>query len=303
MNQTSNGLLQRSLVVIVGGALAVFVLAAFITPWIARALLAFGAEEVEIVKVTVRSAQILAIITTLLALCVFRANTKSAWGLPSRAGLAGRLMSGFAIGVVSLGVGCLLLFVLDVRVTRVDLPTEASYWLNVLWRAALSALFIGVFEELWFRGGLYTLMQQCGGIPLALFGGTTVYAAAHFLDVPEDIFVGASQLHAMIGFESLVAAIQNVFQWQNLDSFVALFIAGLTLSLVRMRQGDVALCIGIHAGWVFMIKVFKKYTYDLTDGPYRALAGYYDDVIGWLVAACLTVLLFCVWRFMRVKPL
>ena len=282
-------------------ALVTLALAGLLTPWTAQVLFALGVEQLEVDALAVRVLEILAIIVTLYLLSVWRANTRKAWGIPERSGLAPRLALGFALGVLSLGVGCVLLFVLQVRVTRIDLSSDAGYWLSVVWRAALSAVAVGVLEELWFRGGLFALLQRAAGLPFALFGGAVIYAAAHFLNVPDAISITQSALHMQAGYEALAAALSNVFLWQNFDSFVALFIAGLSLTLVRMRHGDVAMCIGIHAGWVFTIKLFKKYTYILPRGPNRSFAGTYDDVIGWLVAACLLVLLLCLWKFVRVR--
>ena len=90
-------------------------------------------------------------------------------------------------------------------------------------------------------------------------------------------------------------AVSAVFRAENVDSFAALLVAGLALGLVRLRYGHVALAIGIHAGWVLTIKVFKKYTYILPESPQRYLAGSYDDFIGWVAVASLGVLLFMIW--------
>jgi membrane protease YdiL (CAAX protease family) len=161
----------------------------------------------------------------------------------------------------------------------------------------LSAAVVGVLEEVWFRGGLFTLLHRCSGVTAALFGGSVIYAGAHFLAVPGGVHSGEAQ--ALTAFEVLEAAAQNVFQMQHLDSFVALFIAGVTLGLVRLRQGDVVMCMGIHAGWVLTIKVFKKLTYLSPAQTNRFLAGHYDDVVGWTASVCLLVMLIFVWRYMR----
>ena len=181
------------------------------------------------------------------------------------------------------------------RTTRYDLITAAEHWIRVLIGALLSATIIALVEEVWFRGGLFTALERSGGPVLALWLGAVVYAAAHFLDLPED---HAAPDGLLAGFIVLGDAAASVFQWRNLDSFLALLVAGLALGLVRLRDGHVALCIGIHAGWVLTIKVFKKYTYIEPDSPLHALAGAYDGVIGWAAVVPLGLLLLGVWLFL-----
>ena len=68
----------------------------------------------------------------------------------------------------------------------------------------------------------------------------------------------------------------------SLDSFLALAAVGVFLSLIRLKTGSLAQCIGVHAGWVLVIKVFRKMT-DLDPmSPWAFLVGNYDGTIGYL---------------------
>jgi membrane protease YdiL (CAAX protease family) len=268
-----------------------------ISPGIVDALQALGATGARLDEVTIRTLELVAIALTVIALMLFGGGGKAAWGVPRRRGLARRLSVGFVCGLLSLGAVCAVLYAFGVRVVRPDLSMEAGYWLRVFASAMLSAVAVGVLEELWFRGGLFTLLRRCGGVASALFGGSALYAAAHFLAIPGGLNAGESQQWTAL--QVLAAAAQNIFQLQHLDSFVALFIAGVTLGLLRLRQGDVAMCIGIHAGWVLTIKVFKKLTYLLPEGTNRSLAGHYDEVIGWVAVVCFAVMLILIWRFVH----
>lgn len=46
---------------------------------------------------------------------------------------------------------------------------------------------------------------------------------------------------------------------------------------------------GIHAGWVLAIKVFKRVTDTNALSDYAFLTGSYDKVIGYLAAICIAV--------------
>ncbi len=74
------------------------------------------------------------------------------------------------------------------------------------------------------------------------------------------------------------------WQWRNLDSFVALLLVGIFLGLVRRRTGHIGWCIGLHAGWVFVIQVARALTADDPTAPLAWLTGDYDGIIGWLAA-------------------
>ena len=81
------------------------------------------------------------------------------------------------------------------------------------------------------------------------------------------------------------------------DSLIALFIAGLFLSLVREKTGNIALCIGIHAGWVFTIKMTKEVTHLDTNASTAFLVGSYDNIIGWAATGVLGVVTLWYWRY------
>ena len=75
-----------------------------------------------------------------------------------------------------------------------------------------------------------------------------------------------------------------------IDSLLALFAAGVFLSLVRLRTGNIAQCIGIHAGWVLVIKVTKSISTVNYESGWGFLVGTYDGVIGFMGFAWLCLL-------------
>ena len=279
-----------------GGGLAVTVIVTgLLAPVLATALQDLGAQGATLAEVCVRTLQLTAIAVTfaLLALVspVAPGRMRDAWGVPERRRLARRLAAGLAIGIVSIGLVCGLLFALGVRLVRPELETGAGAWAGIVAGAALSAVAVALLEEFWFRGGLHTLLQRIGGVHVAVWGGAALYAAAHFLEPAADVHVSGP----FAGFVMLGHLVGQVFEPVNVDSLAALLAAGVALAVARVRDGDVALAIGIHAGWVLTIKIFKKFTYVSTESGYRALAGHYDDLIGWLAAGVLALLAVGLW--------
>ena len=244
--------------------------------------------------VNARVLEIAAVVLIVPLLAVLGGGGLRAWGVPSSGRPWRRAGQGALLGIASLAPVCAILFLLDVRVMRVDLVADPQLWIATIAAAAASAVVVALKEELFFRGGLFTALTRAGGAVLALWAGAAVYAAAHFLIAPAAL-AGAPPRS---GFHVLGQALGAVPQIANLDSFLALLCAGLVLGVARLRDGDIALCLGIHFGWVLTIKLFKKLTYVSDLAPMRVLAGRYDDVIGWLAALALAALALALWRWL-----
>ena len=285
-----------ALVVLAGALVATVLATVLISPVLLASLQGMGATAT-LAGVTTRTLQIVAIVVTGVVLRQTGGGGRIAWGIPARDRLWPRVMLGVGYGWLSLGAVCALVYLSEVRILRPGLSLEPVFWLRVITGALIAAVSVSLLEELWFRGGLFAMLSRLRGLSWAVTGSAVLYAGTHFLDVPDD---GKNIPVSVLGsLEVLHIAVLSVFQIKNLDSFVALLVAGLMLALVRTRHGDAAVCIGIHLGWVFVIKVFKKATVMAPDLPGQRLVGNYDGVIGWLAAACLAVMLILIWRFMR----
>jgi len=79
------------------------------------------------------------------------------------------------------------------------------------------------------------------------------------------------------------------------DSFLALLVAGVFLSMVRERTGNICWVIGIHAGWVLVIKLTKLLTDTATSEGLSPWIGHYDRVTGWLAAIWLALVAGLYW--------
>ena len=75
------------------------------------------------------------------------------------------------------------------------------------------------------------------------------------------------------------------------DAFLCLFAVGFVLASIRAKTGNIAACIGLHAGWVWVI----LFTRELTQNPSATrslsfLLSQFDGFIGWLVLVWTIVL-------------
>jgi membrane protease YdiL (CAAX protease family) len=216
-------------------------------------------------------------------------NNAEALGFGARRPLFVRSVAlGWLMGVAILLVLALTLLALQVRVP----DAQGADWLASLSRRALQALvgglLIGLLEETFFRGALYSAVRRRGSVLSAVFWTAFLYALLHFMKphpLPDGMALdwdGVAHMFAHV--------FTGVFQWKHVDSMAALFLVGVFLGLVRERTGHIGWCIGLHAGWVLVIQVTRH----LTDGNdaslYAFLVGDYDGMIGWLAAGWIGLL-------------
>ncbi len=219
------------------------------------------------------------------------------YGIQRRA-FAHALTRGWLIGVAILLVLVICLLLLGVRVPAAWGPGFAARLLEKAVAALIGGLLIGLLEETFFRGALFTaIRRRGGGVAAAAAWSALLYALVHFLKphaLPAGVafdWAGAWQMftHVFVG----------IWQWTHVDSLVALFLVGIFLALVRERSGHIAWGVGLHAGWVFVIQVSRRLT-DGNDGaPLAFLAGDYDGIIGWLAALWIGLLAAAYWRLSR----
>lgn len=214
------------------------------------------------------------------------------YGVPRPAILAA-LWRGWLIGVAILAVLAGALLALGVRVPE----TLGPGWAGALALKALGALaaglLIGLLEETFFRGALFAAVRRRGGAWPAVLWTALLYALLHFMK-PHPLPAGTPFDWAG-GGQMLAEVFTGVFQWRHADSLAALFLVGVFLGLVRERTGHVGWCIGLHAGWVFVIQLTRHLTDDDPAAAAAWLAGDYDGVIGWLAAAWIGLLALA-WR-------
>ncbi len=199
------------------------------------------------------------------------------------AGQWGRLAGGLAL-VAMIGVA------VGVRVVRGDVPGLGM--VEVLALSALSAGVVAVLEEALFRGALFGGMCRAWPWPFALAVSSVVYALVHFMGKGD----GTQAVQWYSGFEMLGQLLGGFRQWpESFTGFLNLALAGAILGLAYQRTGNLYFSIGLHAGWIFCLKLSKEVTCPATDRGW--LWGTEKLVDGWLALPLLLVVLAVVWRW------
>jgi len=269
-------------------------LAAALTP----PLLGTGWLDFEPHRVLSRLAQVLMLLGIWPFLRVLRLDDRHSLGYGGpRAQFVRGLVRGWLAGVAILAVLAFGELALELRVPD---PQNAARYGVLAARAAqylAAGLLIAVLEETFFRGALFAAIRRRRPAASAIVWSALLYAAVHFLK-PDDLDTSRAVDWAASG-EMVAGAFTAAADWRHLDSFVALLLVGTFLGLVRERTGHVGWCIGLHAGWVFVIQLTRYLTDGNEASPLAFLTGDYDGVIGWLAAGWLAVLSAGFWSATR----
>jgi len=197
------------------------------------------------------------------------------YGVPVHT-FARQFASGWVAGVALMLPLVIALVTLHVRE---DKPGDGEL-VSLIVSALLSGIVIALIEETFFRGVLFTAVARTSGAVTAIIAPSLLYAAVHFLG--GRLRVPAEEVRWVHGFEVLAKLFERYSDPLALaDSYFALFLLGVLLSLVRLRTGAIAAGMGLHAAGVASIAVLRELTTVNSNAPLAYLVGNYDGVIGW----------------------
>lgn len=263
----------------------------WLLPYIAHGPLASLLDDVPFRRVADRSFMLCALVG-LYPLCRRLAFDWRDWGWGLR---RSRFLMCFAIGLVCGLVSLLILVAIELYLGVLvwDNRRTAVVLVQALFSGLASGVIIAVIEESVFRGAFFAVLRTAHGKTVAIVVTSLVYASVHFLRSTGEYHT----IHWYSGFDVLGGAFSNYTDPATVGPFLALVAAGVLLAMIRERAGHIALTVGVHCGWVAVIKFTRKAT-NLTPDPSLAwLADGYDSVTGYLACIYLLIVL------LAIKPL
>ncbi len=158
---------------------------------------------------------------------------------------------------VSLAVGSLLIFYLlallfGASMLHFDYHSPGTIVSKVLTYLIIGCL-IGFIEEIFFRGFILKTFVEDMSIPLAICVSSLIYSLLHFFKADYPVSPG---FQLFVGVETITAFFKPLFfQFiEHLSAMIGLFLIGVVLSYAFIKTGSLYLSIGLHSGWVFMMK-------------------------------------------------
>jgi len=194
-----------------------------------------------------------------------------------------QVFTGFAVGLAILSIVIASILILDIRV----LSSDANLGIKLILKALLAGVVVALIEETLFRGLFFTLAKKWHNSITAVLVSSFFYALLHFIKPRQNI--DQNNLSFSSGFEVIINAFQGLANLQ-IDDFLALFTVGILLALVRLRTQSLIYCMGLHASWVFLIKICKDLTDSNKASDWAFLTGDYDGIIGWFSFLWLSLL-------------
>ena len=211
-----------------------------------------------------------------------RDRTSLGYGL-TRLEFASEASIGLALGVVTMSavVGLMTALGLLDWTAAADITAAAAVKLVVL--RLTSGLAVAFIEETFLRGAMHTGIERESGSRAAVILTAVVYSATHFF---ASFRIPAAEVSASSGLALLAGTLQSfVHPLRIADAFLCLMAVGILLGRVRVATGNIAACIGLHAGWVWVMLVVHDVAQPVKTAPLSFLLSRFDGFVGWLVLA------------------
>jgi membrane protease YdiL (CAAX protease family) len=203
------------------------------------------------------------------------------YGLPWRRFLTVSALWG-AIGVATAAVGAAFLLSTHLRVVGPTFGPSALNFARIFLIGLSSGVAVALLEETVIRGAMHTAIEHESGPWTAALLTAPLFAVLHFFAktriAPQDVGWGS-------GFDLLVRSFSPLGQPALVfDSFLSWLIVGLILSLTRVLTGNIAVAIGLHAGWVVVLRMLQEGTTSAEAPQYAFWVGRFDGLLGyWLL--------------------
>jgi uncharacterized protein len=203
------------------------------------------------------------------------------YGLPWRKFLKVSLLWG-AIGTATAGVGAAFLLATHLRVMQSGFTLTGGSFLRIFAIGLASGIAVALLEETVMRGAMHTAIERESGPWTAALLTAPLFAVLHFFAKAS---IPAAQLNFGSGFELLLRSFAPLSQPALVyDSFLSWLLVGLILSLTRVLTGNIAMAIGLHAGWVLVLRMLQEATGSGAAPGYSIWVGRFDGLLGlWLL--------------------
>jgi hypothetical protein len=203
------------------------------------------------------------------------------YSLPWRRFLKASLLWG-VIGMATAGVGAAFLLTTGLRIRDPEFTASALSFAHIFLVGVGSGVSVALLEETVFRGAMHTAVERESGPWAAALLTAPLFAVLHFF---AKVRIPDADLGWGSGFDLLRLSFAPLGHPALVfDSFLSWLTVGLILSLTRALTGGIAVAIGLHAGWVIVLRMLQQATASGTSPAYSAWVGHFDGLLGyWLL--------------------
>ncbi len=204
--------------------------------------------------------------------------------------------------LIALGVGVLTMLVIVGAMAALGLrdwhkaaTLDTAQLTKLVAQSLLSGLAVAIIEETAVRGIIFTGIQRESGTPVAVVLSSLIFAATHFFAKHH---IEASQVTASSGWDLLAGTLHSFADPLAIAAaFLTYFAIGVILAAIRNSTGHIASCIGLHAGWVWVMLTVTGTSTAVRGQPLSWLLSQTDGFVGWLVLGACVVMGVPIARF------
>jgi hypothetical protein len=203
------------------------------------------------------------------------------YGLPWRRFLRVSTVAG-AVGMATAAAGGAFLLSSHLRIIDANFTPSAFNVARIFLIGLSSGIAVAFIEETVMRGAMHTAIERESGPWIAALLTAPLFAVVHFFAkariAPEDVGWDS-------GFDLLLRSFAPLAHPSLVfDSFLSWLIVGLILSLTRVLTGNIAVAVGLHAGWVIVLRMLQEATTGGAAPRYAFWVGRFDGLLGyWLL--------------------
>jgi uncharacterized protein len=203
------------------------------------------------------------------------------YGLPWRRFLKISLLWGM-IGAATAGIGAAFLLLTHLRVMDAEFTPSPVNFLRIFAIGLSSGIAVALLEETVMRGAMHTAIERESGPWTAALLTAPLFAVVHFF---AKVRIPTEEVGWGSGFDLLVRSFEPLSHPALVfDSFLSWLLVGLILSLTRVLTGNIAVAIGLHAGWVLVLRMLQQATSTGNAPAYAMWVGRFDGLLGyWLL--------------------
>lgn len=203
----------------------------------------------------------------------------------------------FGIGVALMALIIALMLLLQLRLLRPGVALTAAMFGKLAVQGLLRGIAVALIEETFLRGAMWTGIARESGALAATLLTSLVYALTHFVS---SYHIPADQIGWHSGIDMLAGSFGAFARPLEIaDAYLCLFTVGVVLATVRMRTGNIAASLGLHAGWIWVITFVRETSIPDPSSALHGLLSHFDGVVGWLVCAWAVLTGFALDRLYR----
>ncbi len=203
------------------------------------------------------------------------------YGLARRRFLLQALFWG-GIGIATAAAGAAFLLLSGIRIADPDVVFSVASVARMFLMGVSSGVAVALIEETVMRGAMHTAIERESGPWAAALLTAPLFAILHFFAKAS---IPAAELGWWSGFDLLHRSFVPLeAPLTVLDSFLSWLAVGLLLSLTRVLTGNIAVAIGLHAGWVVVLRMLQLGTVRNAAVAHSIWVGKFDGLLGyWMV--------------------